>query len=101
MIKLTSLWQSESAKSAKGEYFKGRMGDVYVLLFHNPSNHPKAPAFDLCIAPISTGKDKPRKYTAKPSKEAPEPEFNEDRYTDLPPDEGTGETGEDTEDVPF
>lgn len=69
ITKITSLWRCGSERSVRGEYFKGIVGDCYFLLFHNPSNHPKAPAFDLCTAPKTKPKDTPPTYAAKRSGE--------------------------------
>ena len=97
MVKISSLWRMESEKSIGGEYFRGDMGSCYVLLFHNPSSHPKSPEFDLCVI----NKKRPswkKNHKARTPKnmpeEAPEPEFDEDTFEDAPPDEGEDEDTE-------
>ena len=73
MIKLTSLWKQDSEKSVKGEYWRGTLGEAYIMIFHNPSTHPKAPDFDLCIAEKPKQRDgRPQSYKAKSPQPVPD-----------------------------
>lgn len=100
MTKLTSLWKCENTKSVKGEYFKGVLGDCYILLFHNPSSHPKAPAFDLCTAPKL--KPKKPKITTKSIPSHPDRPFEAEwgGEDEAYPDEGKEEREIEDEEIP-
>ncbi len=108
VVKISSLWHCESSKSVGGEYFRGNLGDCYVLLFHNPSNHPKSPEFDLCVdnrprtrGPRSYKVGSPPDVEETPS-EAPETEWEKDRQeSSFPEEEPPDEDVDEDKDVPF
>jgi len=48
MIKIASVWKQTTNDGA--EYYKGRLGNADLLIFHNKSTNPKSPEFDILVA---------------------------------------------------
>ena len=48
MIRLCSVWERQ--KESGEIYYKGRLGDIDVLLFSVTSEHVDAPAFDIMLS---------------------------------------------------
>ena len=58
LIPLFALWEQKSKRSGN-TYYSGKINNVRVLMFPSKSTNPKAPAFNVVIAPPLEGDQPP------------------------------------------